>query len=240
MADFTTGQLIYLKMDEGSGTSSVDTMGNATVTLEGGYTWTTGRIKNGLNLDGSNGTITLTHASFMDVSNITVAMWFKPDTWPAALITLASAQANDPGNGYPSWDMRQNGPLEVYLVAATIGYAVQLSSSIVADGNTWQHVAFTFDGESLRIYYNGLEEDSATGIGGANMTASAANINVGTNPTFPSGRYFDGAVDEFRLYNRGLTASDVLALYNFTGSGPHALTDGGLVGNGLINSRLVA
>jgi hypothetical protein len=34
---------------------------------------------------------------------------------------------------------------------------------------------------------------------------------------FDADPYFDGKIDEFRVYNRALSAAEVLALYNFTG-----------------------
>ena len=92
----------------------------------------------------------------------------------------------------------------------------------------WHHLAFTYDETTsrLRIYFDGAEVPTPgtsgnLGLGKLNLQ-SATNLVVGgwnkqaniSGPTDPWISGFTGKMDQFRLYGKALTASEVLALYN--------------------------
>ena len=69
--------------------------------------------------------------------------------------------------------------------------------------NAWTHVALTYDGSTLRLYVNGTQVATHAG--------AAARSRPPTNPLWiggnsPYGEYFQGLIDEVRVYNRALTA----------------------------------
>jgi hypothetical protein len=77
----------------------------------------------------------------------------------------------------------------------------------------WTHVCGTWDGTTAKLYINSSLNNSATPGG------SSAND---ANPIFIGRRHdgsntIDGLIDEKRIYARALSATEVLALYNFTG-----------------------
>ncbi|MFN2542148.1 MAG: LamG-like jellyroll fold domain-containing protein [Chthoniobacterales bacterium] len=82
----------------------------------------------------------------------------------------------------------------------------------------WTHVALTYDGSIMQVYANG------TLIGSLAVTGNIDNDNVefaiggraggSTQHAFP---YFDGHIDEVEVFNRGLSASEIAAIY-FAGS----------------------
>jgi hypothetical protein len=71
--------------------------------------------------------------------------------------------------------------------------------------NTWTHLAGTYDGVTLRLYVNGVQVSSR---------AQTGPIAVSTNPlqiggdTF-YGQYFQGKIDEVRIYNRALSGPQI-------------------------------
>jgi hypothetical protein len=70
--------------------------------------------------------------------------------------------------------------------------------------NTWTHVALTYDGSALRLYVNGTQ---------AARRAAGGTIQTTTNPLWiggnqPYGEYFNGLIDEVRVYNRALSQAD--------------------------------
>ena len=92
----------------------------------------------------------------------------------------------------------------------------------------WHHLAFTYDQTTslLKIYFDGAEVPTPgtqgnLGLGPLNLT-SATNLVVGgwnkqANLSGPTDSWisgFTGKMDQFRLYGKALTASEVLALYN--------------------------
>ena len=72
--------------------------------------------------------------------------------------------------------------------------------------NTWTHLAVTYDGATLRMFVNGVQVSSEAAPGGAVATNGA--LRIGGNAFW--GEFFKGIIDEVRIYNRALTASEVL------------------------------
>jgi hypothetical protein len=103
-----------------------------------------------------------------------------------------------------------NGPL-LPSGGGTFGGGFQwVSGSNASPVNAWTHVALTYDGSSLRLYVNGTQVAS---------TAAAGTIQSSTNPLWiggnnPYGEYFQGLIDEARVYNRALSATEVQTAMN--------------------------
>jgi hypothetical protein len=66
--------------------------------------------------------------------------------------------------------------------------------------NTWAHLAATYDGTTIRLYVNGVQV--ATGAQTAAISTSTSALAIGANFY---GEYFNGLIDEVRIYNRALT-----------------------------------
>lgn len=81
--------------------------------------------------------------------------------------------------------------------------------------NTWTHVAGSYDGQNLRVFVNGVEQNIAPFAG---SIASSPNypITLGklSDPSQFSQRFFDGKMDEVRIWHRALTASELMANMN--------------------------
>jgi prepilin-type N-terminal cleavage/methylation domain-containing protein len=78
----------------------------------------------------------------------------------------------------------------------------------VTDTDGWHHVVFTFEGGeggAAKLYVDGMERASSN----YTPNLSSAGIAFG-HPSYP----YNGDIDEVRLYNRALSASEVLAEYN--------------------------
>ncbi len=90
------------------------------------------------------------------------------------------------------------------------------------DGNQlkigeWRHIVMTHDGAKDRIYMNGIQVNEKTYAGALNKTIHP--FGIGYDP-IDKGNYFDGALDEVQIYNRALTAQEVLDLYNLQNTAP--------------------
>jgi hypothetical protein len=82
----------------------------------------------------------------------------------------------------------------------------------------WHHIALTKDGTSLRLYIDGIQRASfLSSTIPAVATHADREILIGEDPW---GNAFLGDIDEVRLYDRALTASEVLALALLTGPTP--------------------
>ncbi len=97
-----------------------------------------------------------------------------------------------------------------------------LAASVSIATNTWYHVAVVGDGSSLRLYLDGqpLAQIEAYTL---DYGSSEYPFNIGGGGIWdPTGNQFDGQIDEVALYDRALTANEVLLQY--------AAGEGGLAG----------
>ena len=78
----------------------------------------------------------------------------------------------------------------------------------------WYHVAGVFDddADTLTVYVNG-QQDRQMSVIGSPSTTSIYGVSIGANA--PEGnRYFDGGLDDVRIYNAAISPADVAAIYN--------------------------
>ncbi|MCH2188744.1 LamG domain-containing protein, partial [Candidatus Gracilibacteria bacterium] len=79
--------------------------------------------------------------------------------------------------------------------------------------NTWQHIAITFDGSNVVCYLNGQQVCSKIKSGTQNdIDLRSADLVVGRDLT-GSAAFFDGRIDELRIYDRVLSATEVRTIY---------------------------
>ncbi len=84
--------------------------------------------------------------------------------------------------------------------------------------NVWTNTVGTYDGETVRLYVNGVLVDSNTSPSG-NLTYTQNNpLCIGSEATASacsgSGIYFGGQIDELKIYDRSLSATEILSDYN--------------------------
>jgi hypothetical protein len=193
VANTLVGLLAAYSFDEGAGTLLGDASGNNRTGTITGATWTAGKFGQALNFDGND---------FVDLSDFDLAGPFTLMGW----IQTRSLHAG----GCASMLMKAfDYGVEICQSAlhASVGnggwsrtVTHQLTS---ADLNTWKHVAITYDGTTLRVYINGTLVGQGTG---------AHNSN--NNPLLfgrwtPAAEFWNGLIDEVRIFNRALTQAEV-------------------------------
>ena len=76
--------------------------------------------------------------------------------------------------------------------------------------NTWSHLASTYDGEIVRLYVNGIQVATQAAVG--DMPNSTGALRIGGNNIWSE--WFDGQIDEVRVYGRALTGAEIQADMN--------------------------
>jgi hypothetical protein len=154
------------------------------------------------------GTISSPTAS-MITTNVTVEVWQKCNnpTSNTNLWHYISFSNLSAGNVF----LYKN-PANTWVsgVRNTSGTYYQASYAGAANTN-WIHLAFTYDGTTLRNYYNGGVDNTAAGSGSI-QTSGTATVYVGRH----SGNAipFDGLIAIVRSYDRALSSTEVLQNYN--------------------------
>jgi hypothetical protein len=86
----------------------------------------------------------------------------------------------------------------------TVGEQLSQGSASVP-ANTWSHLTTTYDGSALRVYLNGglVGTKATTG----SIVAGSGPLHFGGNTTW--GEWFQGRLDDIRVYNRSLSAAEI-------------------------------
>ncbi len=210
----------YWKFDETSGTIAADATGQGGIgTLLSFPTnnsqWGPGRNDGALRFRGPAGGDYVRVASYPRASNaITIAAWVFAESRP----TWASIAKNWAGTGGQfHFGLRDTGgDLDIFIT--TTGGQFSLREGRELPTNQWQHVAFTADGTSLRLYRNGVEVGNTPYTGTlvvppvAAMSIGVKLNNAGTAADTGSPGYWHGRIDDVGLWHRALDPSEVRAI----------------------------
>lgn len=213
-----TGPVGYWKFDEGSGGTANDSSGNFNSgILTGGPTgpptWSSGRVNSALSFDGVDDYVQVGNRSSLIVSTaLTMSAWIMPTVNDAAgshvILNKEGEYELGINNGEISWTIANNSP----------GWAGNWRTShYAAPANVWTHVAVTYDstmaGNNVKVYVNGLLQTSAaeTGVIGDGYTPEN-DFRIGSRQCGICNEYFSGGIDEVRVYNRALSASEIQSL----------------------------
>jgi len=198
-----TGIVSYYKFDENTGSSVGDAAGANTGTWNGtlGSQWTTGKINSGGNFDGTDNSISLGSDTSLAISIFTFACWINI---PSFTGTGAIICSNIGGNG--GYEFRYNTSSKIELLKSNV-ISIGASTGTISI-NTWTHVAITYDASGNYIFYiNGSSSGSGTNL----QSFSLSNYYIGRQNV---NEWFNGKLDEFGIWSRVLTSSEVTTLYN--------------------------
>lgn len=91
----------------------------------------------------------------------------------------------------------------------------QFSPAHGMSNNTWYHIVAVYNGTSMKIYKNGTELPGSTTFSG-NISTNSYNVTIGQiagTPDSWNAYRWNGTIDEVKIYNRALSASEILADY---------------------------
>ena len=91
------------------------------------------------------------------------------------------------------------------------GAATTLNANTVLSANVWYHIACVWDGANMYIYLNGAS-DATPAVKTGTMADNGLNASIGRKGG--NTLFFNGKLDEVRLYNRTLSAGEIKMLYN--------------------------
>jgi hypothetical protein len=208
---FNTGGLVgFWKLDDGSGTTAADASGNdLDGTLVGNTSWVDGIVAGALAFDGDGDYVDLGKDPALDITNqITVSAWIKVDAFDRQWQTIIA-------KGDSAWRLqrdRNNNTLEFACNSLVVPGTRWGKVSGIADVNDgrWHHVAGTYDGSQICLYVDGKLDISSTASG--TIIINDQPVYIGENSE-QSNRFWNGLIDDVRIYSYALTADDIAAIY---------------------------
>jgi hypothetical protein len=199
----TTPELIAAyAFNEGAGTTVGDASGNGNTGTIANATWTTaGKYGSALVFNGTNARVSISDSASLHLTTgMTLEAWVNP-----SVITNKWRDVIYKGNDNYFLEASTNTssrPAAGVKLGATNTLAVGSSALTV---NTWTHVAATYDGSTLRLYINGTQAASAVQTG--TILTSTNPLEIGGDSIL--GQYFQGMIDEVRIYNVALTPTQI-------------------------------
>ena len=183
-----------------------------------------GKIGQGLRFDGTNDCVDAGLPASLDITGaVTVSAWIKPNSSAfgksiAAKSTVSGAQSTQQYHLYDVGTNRMG-----FAVGNTTAILLSQTASNAVPNGKWSHLVGMYNGtDTTRFYLNGTQVDSDTSANFGALQQSGKNFNIGSThgSTVCNAGYFNGSLDDVRVYNRALSAAEVTALYNL-GSNSH-------------------
>jgi hypothetical protein len=173
----------------------------------GGPTYTPGVYGQAVEMDGQNDYIDCGRdPKFNITARITFAYWIKVRAFDREWNTVF-AKGDD---SYRS----SRADFNMYMEAAVGGTSGNYLYCVTpVNDDKWHHVACVYDGAAFVIYVDGKEDAREASTG--SITVSTYNVYIGDN-SGATGRFWNGWIDDLRIYNRAFTPAEVTALLTIT------------------------
>ena len=189
---------------EGSGGVVADSSGNGNTGTIAGASWTSaGRYGSALSFNGVDNWVTIPDSSSLHLAGaLTMEAWVKPSTLTGSWRTVLLKER--PGDLcyalYANADTQ--GPSAHVFIN---GAEASARSTSTLPTNTWTYLAASYDGTTIRLYVDGTLTLSQTASGP--ISTSNDPLRIGGNAIW--GEWFNGLIDEVRLYNGALNQTEI-------------------------------
>jgi len=193
------------------------------VAVTSGYRWSPYRTFNG----SGGGVLTIADDPTLDLVKFTIATWFRtsdvnaPPEGEGFMICKGGWLSNDPDKNlnYGLWHSDANHLRGGFEESSGTDHIITTDFEI--NDGLWHHGVVTYDQVNVKLYYDGELFDTL-----ATTTTPATSSNdlmIGDNSFNPPHLYYAGALDEIRIWDRAISASDVTSLFTNNTTNPSGL-----------------
>ncbi|RJP47639.1 MAG: hypothetical protein C4584_00160, partial [Armatimonadetes bacterium] len=206
--------------EEGSGGTVNDTSGNGNTGTwygTGAKHWDTGKVGKAGKFNGSDDYVNIGDKDVLEptTNGFSISTWAKAATWPSDIQNFVAKYSTQVSGQY-YLGVYQN-KVRGLIVGNGDVYKISNSSSTLTDGQ-WAHIVMTWTGvstDSVLIYVNG-KLDSSTSTNNT-ITAFSANAEptfIGVRNNSAKEAYFNGQIDEVKIFNYARSAAQIAWDYN--------------------------
>ena len=200
---FTNGGIRYRNIVpdyNGSGNNGV---------INGDCNRVVGKVNSAIKFDGDGDFINIGPNSLNITNLITVAAWIKVSAFDKTSQAIVT-------KGDTSWRLQRSVNTN-FMEFDCNGVGSVVGSINVNDGQ-WHHIAGVYSSKppiKLYLYVDGQKDKDGSFPGSGSISSNSASIYIGGNSEV-SGRWFNGIIDEVRVYNRALTQAEIQGIASQT------------------------
>ena len=209
------GPISHWMFDEGSGTTAYDSVGDNNGTVYGAV-WTTGQIDGALDFDGDGDYVDFGDIDEFEFGNndFAVSFWFYakgPHSHEGNVGTIVGKYSYVLGRQWIFSHWLESGT--IYFETFPTGAQMEepLPSSTAVYECQWVHVVGVRNGSTKLLYINGVLDNTQATQGV--ITGKSTKVYIGCRENVYKGYFFNGVIDDVRIYNRALSAEEVEELY---------------------------
>jgi hypothetical protein len=198
-------------LTDSSGNSNTGTIYGASRTATDGGQWSNRSdavfsTGSSLQFDGTDDYVDASNGASLNITNaITIEAWVYPKTLTGigAIATKSSAGSG----GYNGFMFERSGG--TIVIAAGNGTGNNSANKSIT-ANVWNHVVCVVTGTQLIVYVNGV---AGTPVAFTGMTADSTHNLIIGRFSYTSADFFNGTIDEVRVYNRALSSDEISRQY---------------------------
>lgn len=223
-AEFILGDILAeWKFNEASGTTALDTSGygnNGTIT---GAARVAGKNGTALEFTGDD-YVSIPYQSSFDLgatSQFTIEYWFyrHSQAWHVAFSQLSTTYGMGMTANYASrfwsgsdehmWTIARAVPDQFNMIEIMQRYNYPSL-------NVWHHVANVYNGTTMKTYIDGVQTGGTTNVTGIGLSPAANTTSLigAMHQSSIITQYYDGLLDEMRIWKKALTPAEILSHYN--------------------------
>lgn len=162
-----------------------------------------------LDFDGTNDFVNVSTPFTAYTNEITVEAWINVQSITASGTGLGQATANVDNMSSNVWLLSLNLDNTISFLINDGGTFRTAKSTTAINGTGWHHVVGVASPTETAIYVDGNKEATSTGISTAIQNNASASLHLGKDVRYSTGRFFDGQLDEVRIWSEALCAAKV-------------------------------
>jgi hypothetical protein len=186
-----------------------------------------GKINYGARFNGSSSVILVedSSANAFGFANHTgtASAWVNINSFSAENNILAKRDSGNPGNRH--WMLLVDTSKNIkFYIYNTDSNQQTVTSSTVLNANQWYHIAVTLTTSDVKIYINGVEDTTASSTY-STIQNDGADLQIGRRGKNTGHNYFNGSIDQVRIFSKALSSDEVATLYAETACVYECTTD---------------
>ncbi|MDD4062226.1 MAG: LamG domain-containing protein [Candidatus Pacebacteria bacterium] len=206
------GLVGHWTMNEGEGGVAHDLSGQENHgTLVNDPTWANGKVGGALDFDGTDDYVNCGSGTSLDsiTTQVSISQWIKFNTSQNTRCFIFRRLDTSHSSYAIGVDDSTNNIIKFYTLTDT-GNSNTLTSPLTYNDGNWHNVVGVWNGTNKFLYIDGMQVATIAFSGTMNNWGSA-NLYLGSLSGYA--QFFNGSIDDIRIYNRALTAEEIRLIY---------------------------